>query len=359
MNQTDTDRNIDNGEEITIKEIVNAVKEASAYIRRKWLTVLIAGIFGAILGLAYAIFTAPTYKAVCTFVLEDSKAGSGLGQYAGLASLAGITLGGNGGGIFQGDNILELYTSRTMIERALLTSCNFAGKNQLLINRFIDINHIRTEQKADGKIENISFKGDPDNFSRKQDSIITEIVSTINKKVLTVTKPDKKLTIINVEVVSKDELFSKYFTENLVQTVNKFYVLTKTKKESQNVQILQRQVDSVRTMLNSSINAVASANDAAPNANPQMSILRVTSQKRQIDVQANSGIYAEMVKNLELAKISLRQEMPLIQVIDKPVLPLFKNKTGEIKGLLLGFLLAVIVTIGVLILKKVFKQIVG
>jgi len=140
--------------------------------------------------------------------------------------------------------------------------------------------------------------------------------------------------------------FQNFFTERLVQTVNDFYVQTKTKKAFQNVQILQRQADSVRAILNSSINGVASAIDAAPNANPEMSTLRVTSQKRQIDVQANTAIYSQMVQNLELAKISLRQEIPLIQIIDKPVLPLAKNKVKKITaifiGIILGFVFAAI-----------------
>jgi hypothetical protein len=357
MNQPDTQNRTNDTGEITLKDVVDAVKSTLAYIRSKWLTILIAAIIGAVLGLAYSILKKPTYTAVCTFVLEDEKSGGGLGQYGGLASLAGISLGGNGGGIFQGDNILELYTSRTMIEKALLTTCNFDGKSELLIDRYIDFNKLRRKFKEGDNPRSINFGGNPDNFSRRQDSIVTVIVDMINKHVLQVTKPDKKLSIIEVAVATDDELFSKYFTENLVQTVNKFYVLTKTKKEALNVQMLQHQTDSVRAILNSSINGVASANDAAPNANPNMSVLRVVSQKRQIDVQANGAIYTEMVKNLQLAKISLRQEMPLVQIIDKPVLPLKKNKVGVLKGSIIGLLLATILTIGILVARKALERI--
>jgi uncharacterized protein involved in exopolysaccharide biosynthesis len=173
---------------------------------------------------------------------------------------------------------------------------------------------------------------------------------------LNVTKPDKKLSIIRAEFVSKDELFSKNFTEKLVQNVNDFYIQTKTKKEYQNVQVLQHQADSVKLILNSSINGVASAIDAAPNANPEMSTLRTTSQKRQIDVQANTAVYSEIVKNLELAKISLTQEMPLIQVVDKPVLPLHEDKTGKLKGTLIGMILGFFFALGILISKKVIEK---
>jgi len=122
------------------------------------------------------------------------------------------------------------------------------------------------------------------------------------------------------------------------------------------VRVLQRQADSVRLILNSSLNGVASAIDAAPNANPLMSTLRVASQKRQIDVQANSAIYSEIVKNLELAKISFRQEMPLIQVIDKPVLPLTIDKTNKLKGALMGIIIGAFIAVVILVSKKVLKD---
>jgi hypothetical protein len=260
--------------------------------------------------------------------LEDSK-GGGIGQYAGLASLAGIDIGGSGaGGIFQGDNIIELYKSRIMLEKTLLSPVIIEGRKQLLIDRYID-------------------------FNREQDSVISNLVGIFRKNVLAVDKVDKKLNILKVDVSTNDELFSKEFNNKLVETVNNFYTETKTKKSSQNVQILQKQADSVKRVLNISIGGVASAIDAAPNANPSLLTLRVPSQRKQIDVQANSAIYAEIVRNLEVSKISLRQETPLIQVIDRPVLPLPVNSFGKLKGIVIGVSLSVFLVIIVLSVKRV------
>jgi uncharacterized protein involved in exopolysaccharide biosynthesis len=60
-----------------------------------------------------------------------------------------------------------------------------------------------------------------------------------------------------------------------------------------------------------------------------------------VDVQVNTAMLAEMVKNLEAAKMTLEKETPLIQVIDSPILPLKKEKIGRLKttvtlGLLAG-----------------------
>ncbi|MDB5023987.1 MAG: hypothetical protein JWP78_1742 [Mucilaginibacter sp.] len=345
-------------DEISIKDILLKIRSGVRYLKSQWLTILIVGIMGGLLGLVFAIFNKPQYTATCTFVLDEGNKGGGLGQYAGLASMAGIDIGGSSpGGMFQGDNILELYKSRLMIEKALLSKAEFNNRSELLIDRYINYNKLRAASKVKDHIDTISFTGDPEKFDRKQDSIITGLVNLFNQKILNVTKPDKKLNIIKVDVTTNDELFSKEFNNKLVENVNDFYVQTKTKKASQNVQILQRQADSVKRELNYSISGVASALDAAPNANPTMLTLRVPSQRKQIDVQASTAIYGEIVKNLEISKISLRQEMPLIQVIDKPVLPLSVKHISKSKGLIFGVIIGFFIAVITLLIKMSFINI--
>jgi len=334
-----------NTDEISFGEVMARFHSLSNYLKSKWLVILIISVVGGIAGVAYSIFKMPTYTAVCTFVLEEEGKGGALSQYAGLASIAGINLDNGGSGLFQGDNIIELYKSRLMLEKTLLSEVDFDGKKQMLIDRYVNFNELRSKWKKHDQIDSVSFNGDPEKFNRHQDSIITDIVNIFNKKYLTVLKPDKKLSIIDVGFRSTDELFAKEFINKLVETVNDFYIATKTKKSYQNVQVLQHQADSVKMALNTSISGVASASDAAPNANPLLLTLRVPSQKKQVDVQASTAVYGEIVKNLEISKINLRQEKPLIQIIDTPVLPLAVDKVGKIKGIIIGFILGGLIAI--------------
>ncbi len=131
--------NINNAEGISVPDTVTKIKSGIRYIKSHWKIVLIFSLLGAISGVCYAIFNKTTYTASCTFVLQDAKGGGGLDQLSGLASLAGISVGGGSAvSIFEGENIFELYKSRTMIEKALLSTCIFDGKKQMLIDRFMD-----------------------------------------------------------------------------------------------------------------------------------------------------------------------------------------------------------------------------
>lgn len=342
-NQANNSYSSAHNDDISLVDVTRKVKNLIKELRKKIVLIFFIGVLGSCLGILFSIFKKPEYRAVYTFVLAEEEKG-GLSQYSGLASLAGIDIGAGGDGIFQGDNIIELYKSHSMIEKALLSTAVFNGKTQKLIDRYIEFNKLQEAWNEKAELKNIDFNGDPTHFDRRQDSIIIDLVSTFNKSVLSVIKPDKKLSIIEVNVFSKDELFAKEFANSIVSNVNGFYIQTKTKKLLQNVEILQKQADSVKSVLNGSITGVAAAADASPNANPLMSVLKVPSQRKQVDVQASTAIYAEVVKNLELSKIQLQKETPLIQAIDKPVLPLIVNKVSKIKaaavGLILGFFLS-------------------
>jgi hypothetical protein len=62
---------------------------------------------------------------------------------------------------------------------------------------------------------------------------------------------------------------------------------------------------------------------------------------------------------LELAKITLRKETPLIQLIDRPILPLEKEKFGKLKSIILGGFLAGFLYILYLIFGRLYRKLVA
>lgn len=346
-------------QEPSLRELIWKIQKFWRYLCSKWLTILIAGFLGGILGGVYAYFKRPIFSAETTFVLQEDKPGGGmLGQLGGLAGLAGIDLGG-GGGIFEGDNILELYKSSTMIEKTLLSEITISKKKQLLIDHYISFNHLREKWLKQPELKNINFIPDENQpFNRVQDSILAEVIDDIKKQYLTVTKPDKKLSIVKVAVKAKDENFAKAFNDQIVRNVNDFYVQTKTKKSQDNVAVLQRKTDSVRAVMNGAIYQAVAVSDATPNVNPTRQIQRVAPMQRaQFSAESNKLILGELVKNLELSKISLHKETPLLQLVDYPKFPLKVEKMGKIKGAVLGAIFSIFIMVGYLFLNVMFKKI--
>jgi len=345
-------------DEISLKELFQKGKEWWGYLLSRWKIILITVIIGASLGLFYSFSKKPIYTATLSFALEDEKGGGGLGSALGLASSFGIDLGGGGGSIFTGSNLTELFKSRSMVEKTLLSPVMVEGKTISLAEMYIQNNKWRKGWKDKPKFAGLEFLPNADRklYSRAQDSIMGRMYESLSKGGLTVAQKDKKISIISIDVTSQNELFAKYFCEALARQVGEFYIETKSKKARTNMAILQRQTDSIRAELNSAITGVAVANDNTFNLNPALNVRRTPSARRQVDVQANTAILTELVKQTELAKVTLRKETPLIQVIDRPILPLPKERFGKVKGLILGGFLAGFMVVFFLILKRIIRQ---
>jgi Chain length determinant protein len=351
---------IDN-DEISLKELIQKIQEWIQYLKTQWKLIVGIAALGGIIGFVYASFQKPNYLATTTFVLEEDKGGGGLGGAMGLASSFGFDLGGGGGGLFTSSNIIELMKSRLVVEKTLLNPVQVAGKEMSLADYYIQINELKEAWSKKPALANISFPvhADRTKFSLQQDSILQTISAGLTKNNLTIAQKDKKVSIISLTVKTENEIFSKLFCEQLIKETSDFYIETKSKKSRLNVAILQHQADSIRAELNSAITGVAAASDNVYNLNPAFNVKRTPGTRRQVDVQANTAILTQLVAQLELSKVSLRKETPLVQLIDRPILPLEKDKVGRLKSLILGGFLAGFLTALYLVFGRLFKNLIS
>lgn len=346
-------------DEITLKDLLQKIRKNYSYLLSKWKIIFLAGIIGAVLGMCYSIIKKPIYTATLSFALEDEKGGGGIGSALGLASSLGLDVGGGGGSVFSGSNLTELFKSRSMVEQTLLTPVTVNGKVISLAEMYIKNNEWDKNWSNNPKLSGIKFLPHKNRkyFTRVHDSILGSMYKSLSSGGLKVDQKDKTIAIISIDVYSSNELFAKYFCEALAKQVSDFYVDTKSKKARMNMSVLEHQVDSIRGELNGAITGVAIANDNTFNLNPALNVRRAPSARRQVDVQANTAILTELVKQTELAKVSLRKETPLIQVIDRPILPLAKERLGKSKGIILGGILAGILSVFILLIRRLLQSI--
>jgi len=345
--------NQSNPDEINFREIFHQIKDTLIFLRKKSLIILIVIFLGGAAGIFYTIKKPTQYTAKLTFVLEEEKSGGlGLAGAMGLASSLGLDLGTSGGGVFSGANLIEFMKSRLIIEKALLSPIKQNGKLITLADYYLSL----ASQKEESKAESVTF---PVNIKRemlsfKQDSVLGNLYNQIagTGGIFKVYQADKKVSILTVETKFFNERFAKEFTQDVVSEVSDFYIATKSKKAKQNYEILQRQTDSVRAELNGAITGVASSTENTFNLNSAMVLPRTSGLKRQVDVQANTAILTQLVTNLEMAKVALRKETPLIQIIDQPILPLPKQRLGKLNGLVVGGFLGGFIVVALLLVGR-------
>ena len=352
-------KDIPEDDDLSLKEIVVTIKDYYTYLKSKAKYIAICVAAGALLGIAYASLKTPTYIASLSYAVEDGKSGGG--NLAGLASSFGLNVGGGGNsGAFAGNNLMELYKSRAMVEQALLAPVAVYNQSLSLAEYYIQDKNWREDWQEEEPDLNQRLKFPPLSkravFTRSQDSVLGLIYKQLSEDHLKVEQKDQDVAIGTISLTHPNEYFAQQFTLALTSTVTDFYVETKSKRSKQNLDILEHQTDSIRMALNQSIKGAALAQDNTFGLNPAYNVKRVPSAKEQVDVQANTAILQELVKQTELAKVSLRKQTPLIQVIDRPILPLEKEETSLLKSIVIGGFIAGILVVGFFIGYREYKK---
>ena len=331
-----SESNMPNEEKISLKNVFQGFKQWLVFIMDKRKKILYGSLITLALLLSYNYLKSPVYYANTSFVLENDASAS-LGSLSSLASMSGINTSSlmSASNLFQIDNIQELYRSNNMLRQTLLEDVTINGKSQKLIDYFAKA-QILEKKWVKEKVYLKDFYKHEKLYSRAQDSVLKEAIKLIKKDFLIVEKPNRNTSILNVGFKHKDEVFTKIFNEVLVNKVNSFYYKTQTKKTAFNLKVLQVQTDSVKRLLDMSFLALAEIDQNLPNLNPLVKTAKVPYQKAMANLQANQAIYLEVVKQLELAKVTHRNKTPLIQIIDKPSFPLENNRWKFLNILVLG-----------------------
>jgi hypothetical protein len=327
-------------EQVEVSELLKNFAKIIKFLRSKLITILIGLIIFASTGIAYSIFKRPVYIAEMTFATEN-ESNSGLGMYASIAAQFGMDIGG-ASGAFEGDNLIELLKSNTIIRKTLLSkNSNF---NELMIERYIITNKMKKKLDEGITTKNINFQQDLTTPHRIEDSILNIVYDIIVKTQLDIIRKDKKLNYVTITMKDKDESFAKNFVELLAKNAIDYYVEYKSRKAKENLILITSKTDSVRNILYGSMQSINQVSDAQ-----LINVVRQTpkfeNQKNQVNIQAHTALYAELLKQLGLAQIAAQKQTPLIQIIDKPRLPLEVSKMGKITAaFLFGFLGCILIS---------------
>lgn len=348
--------------EISAKEISEKIAEWVTLVKSQWKQIIGVSLIGCIIGITFAWLKPISYDAKISFIVEEGKTATGsLGGLASLAGQFGVDVGAmSGGGVFSGDNITIYFKSPTLAREVLLSP--YPNSKESIADVYSEVHKLKKGWAKNKKIGLINFPVEKAGiiYSRIQDSLILEMVKTINEKQFSVVKTDKKASFIDVTATMENEKLSKTYCELIVKKAVDKYIAIKTQRQYNTVVNLQHRADSVAALLNSKTysSAKLQTTNSIMDINPLYktnNVVQVESTLRDKTMLAT--IFASVTQNLELAKFTLSQETPVIQVVDYPLLPLKQNKLSKLKmGIIVGFVFGFLFVSRILI-KKIYTDI--
>jgi uncharacterized protein involved in exopolysaccharide biosynthesis len=326
---------------VALTDIIASAKKFIKFIQSKFKLLGLLIVLGGLLGFVYYLITSPKYQATATFIVEEKSSGGGLAGMAGQLGFDISSLTGGNAGLFDGDNILEIIKSRNIIESVLLSKVDVADSinNKTLADLYYETSGLK--YKLEGKsneLANLNFskiKNGP-THTITQDSVLYIMIEKINKENLNVQRTNKKGSIISINTVSSSPQFSKLFSERLLNETSEMYIKIKVGNLSSNITRLQNKADSLQALLNRTSYQSAALNTF--DANEAYKSSSVPEEMSQRDKLVLNTLYAEVVKNVEILRISLINQKPIIQILDLPKFPLVNQQKSFLLIELIGII---------------------
>jgi hypothetical protein len=298
----------------SLNDLINTIRLFCNYLLRKWWLLTLFVLAGIVLGTAYYYRQKSKYTAVCTFVLEEKSSGSS--GLSGLASQFGFNIGSlSGGGIFSGDNILNILKSKKVVEQVLLSKISESSGKATLADLYLDFTGLKDSWQKKTSLAQINFFNS-EQLNPIQDSILNAIYEGIVRNNLSAEKKSKQGTIIQVQVTTSNSLFARLMTERLVDAAGKLYLDLRIGTAEGNIKQLQRRSDSLLMLLNNKSYSAAASQPL--DINPGIKTASVPVEIAMRDKTVLTTLYAEITKNLEVSKMLLSQQTPVIELLDRP-----------------------------------------
>ncbi|MFZ9189974.1 MAG: Wzz/FepE/Etk N-terminal domain-containing protein, partial [Schleiferiaceae bacterium] len=190
----------------------------SGILRRFWKGILLFAVLGGLLGLLYGLANPRKYQAEMIIAVEDDDSNG----WQNLLQQFGIDVGGsNPGGIFKGDALIRLFSTRNLVERTLLQEVEFGdGTRSSLANRLWPQTKMAKAEVFNG----FSFPADRKAFTPLHDSAMMLLYRYTAEEVINADKPERKLSLIMLRATHTDKYFTHAYVTTAIDQTASYYV---------------------------------------------------------------------------------------------------------------------------------------
>jgi uncharacterized protein involved in exopolysaccharide biosynthesis len=323
---------------IDFKEFFKVLK------KEKWIILAITSLF-TVLGAFYAFSLKEEFVSEGKILPEASGKSSGLGQYAGLAALAGIDLGSSTGGsdAIRPDLYPDVLNSTDFFLQLLTEKFNDKKNKEWLFSEYY-LNEI-----IDGKIKKEDQKL---NFPKSKNYIALNRQTEKNiadlKKRITCSY-DKKTGVIGISVKMPDPVIAANIASFSMKYLTDYIINYRTEKQKRNLDFLAERLSSAKGKYYNTQSKKATYTDQMPLGALRLQSADLQRERIESDYKISSTFYNTLLQKYEEAKLQMQQETPVIQILESPVVPNLKSEPKKgiivIISFILGFFISIIISL--------------
>ena len=352
-----TERSTDNGEGLSLAELVSRLQYYTGIILRNWLLVGIAIFIGVGCSVALSMRTPVTYPTKLTFMVNEEEGGGGSSS---LLRIAGGLLGGKSGGTNL-DRITALALSDRILRNVLFNEVVVSGKEDYLANHVIREQglHDKWAESSNTAIHGFLFTTDTitaDQLVAK--SALKGTMGAVRGNARTpgilsvVYNEDSQILSINCNSLNED--LSVLLPIQLFEELSAYYITRTIEPQRTTYETIKFKVDSLEAAMFSVVGELARAKDQNLYVNSQAGRLR--EGRLFMEQRKLQAILEEAVKNLETAEFLLKNATPFFQLIDTPYSPVQANEQSTLRAVVTGAGVALLLACAFIILRQMVRD---
>lgn len=322
---------------------------------KKWWLILFTAL-GALLLVSKTFWTENVYAGKLTFIVNDSQ-GSKMGGILGQFGLGG---GQSGMNLPQ---VVQMGQSRRISSQVLFDSITLNGRKDYIANHLIDVYDYHELYRSMGStyLQDFYFShGDVPNFSQLESQMYKTLHYRINaeKKPLLTILYSIETGIVTLQISTLKEELTFELLNRYYEALSGFYKENAAAPQRNTIEKLQIQADSLSALLREQEYRLAAMQDRSLGVIDRTD--RVSFGRLQREANLTSGIYTEVLKNIETSRFMLNTAQPIFQIMDAPSLPLYavglSTKILAIVGSAFGFFFGMLLLVCIRVYQDVVQS---
>jgi len=341
---------------------------------KRWFILKITGIF-LLLGLFIALFSPVKYTAHCTVIPQSGKEGSS-GNLSGLAAMMGVNIGAGGTSEILSPSVYPQIVKSLPFTREIMKTPIKVEKSEEEEITLYDFYANEAYQPFNliGNIKKYTIglpgvlisaiggnnsKGSshaPANdstsipiLSKKEEWIYQTIQSSIQLNM------NSKGGYIEMSYTFPEAEAAARITDQLRKTLEQYVTAFKSEKVEDNLAFVQQSFNDARDDFLEKQERLATFQDA--NRGLTTASARATEQRLRSEYDIAFTVYNELAKQLEQAKLTVKESKPVLTVIEPVVVPAQKSAPRRSMILVVFTFLGVVFSIGWVFIKPFVAEI--
>ena len=307
--------------ELNISSNEISLKEIIVFLFKNKIPIILITFICTVGAAIYSLYIPPTYQSTSKIITRTSS-GSGDGGLSQMAALAGISIGSGKASMDPSKYLTEIIKDREILLKIINHKWYIPGIRDsiLLENILVD--------KVDTSLSNWRYVHETHLVNALRNGNFISLTSNIKSGLLTL------VTTFNSPVLAHQlNLFILQLLDDYIRESFKTQAQEKRK-------FIEERIKEVSAELESSENNLVVFKER--NLNTSAPRVFLNEQRLNREVMLNQELYIQLKKQYEIARVEEKNDQPLIEVLQKPEIPITKAGPNRRRNVILGFFLGLI-----------------